>query len=173
MQPKSPIPGPHSLPNTAAASSQAQPSPNPQQQQQEYSCILCKQRKVRCDRAKPCSGCVRAGVTCEPGVRQPYKRRKRNGTSRDRDAAATARDVDGVSRILEGRRPLAAQEEPRPERQQVPTFGQYVQSTVPLSRLSKTLSSSPLTYTLSVFTDKTHRSLWLGLNEEVKIPILL
>lgn len=109
----------------SALGPQQQQQQQPQHQQQEYSCILCKQRKVRCDRATPCSGCVRAGVECIPGVRQPYKRRKRNGSSRDEGLPSRARSDSLSSRMLDSR-PLASAEEPRPDRPQVPTFGQYV-----------------------------------------------
>ncbi|KAI9805908.1 MAG: hypothetical protein M1825_000522 [Sarcosagium campestre] len=30
------------------------------------SCSLCRRRKIKCDRAEPCSNCVRAGSTCIP-----------------------------------------------------------------------------------------------------------
>lgn len=124
----SPASAPHQPSRSPGQQQQQQPQQQ-QQQQQEYSCILCKQRKVRCDRGNPCSGCVRAGVVCEPGVRQPYKRRKRNlnGTSRDLTGVpvpATGPDADPASRTLASR-PVAKQEEPRPERPQLPTFGQY------------------------------------------------
>lgn len=96
-------------------------------QQQEYSCVLCKQRKVRCDRANPCTGCVKAGVNCVPGSRQPYKRRKRvhsqSGSLNETDFSAKSRDIhSSPSRSLDSR---PAQEELRPQRQ-APTFGQYV-----------------------------------------------
>lgn len=127
------VPSPTYPDPQAAASSispspaSAPPPPSRGPGQQEYSCILCKQRKVRCDRANPCSGCVRAGVVCEPGVRQPYKRRKRNGASRDLDVASATRDAEPASRALASR-PMtrALQEEGRAERPQLPTFGQYV-----------------------------------------------
>lgn len=91
----------------------------------QFSCLLCKQRKVRCDRASPCSGCVRAGVQCEPGVRQPYKRRRRHGSSRDENLSPRSRSDSISSRALESR-PIASAEDVRPDRPQVPTFGQYV-----------------------------------------------
>lgn len=101
-------------------------SPSTASSPAQFSCILCKQRKVRCDRAVPCSGCVRAGVQCEPGVRQPYKRRKRNGSSRDGDFLTRSRSDSLSSRALESR-PIASSEETRADRPQVPTFGQYVE----------------------------------------------
>lgn len=41
------------------------------------SCMLCQQRKVRCDQQKPCSGCVRAQVECKVAPIQPPRRKKR------------------------------------------------------------------------------------------------
>ncbi|KAG6024833.1 hypothetical protein E4U41_001679 [Claviceps citrina] len=41
------------------------------------SCVLCQQRKVRCDRSKPCANCVKAGVDCKVVPPQPPRRRKR------------------------------------------------------------------------------------------------
>lgn len=40
------------------------------------SCVLCQQRKVRCNREFPCVNCTRAGVQCIPatGVRQRRRR---------------------------------------------------------------------------------------------------
>ncbi|KAJ3570988.1 hypothetical protein NPX13_g5538 [Xylaria arbuscula] len=40
------------------------------------SCILCRQRKVKCDRRQPCSNCVRAGTNCvhPPGAGRAAKR---------------------------------------------------------------------------------------------------
>lgn len=42
------------------------------------SCLLCHQRKIRCDKRSPCSNCVRADVMCcyptsEPPGRRPPK----------------------------------------------------------------------------------------------------
>ncbi|THC87962.1 hypothetical protein EYZ11_012595 [Aspergillus tanneri] len=39
------------------------------------ACILCQQRKVRCDREFPCVNCMRAGVQCVPAVARPRRRR--------------------------------------------------------------------------------------------------
>lgn len=44
-----------------------------------YSCLICRQRKVRCDRRTPCSNCVKAEKQCSfiPPVRGKRKRTKR------------------------------------------------------------------------------------------------
>ncbi|OJJ72302.1 hypothetical protein ASPBRDRAFT_54171 [Aspergillus brasiliensis CBS 101740] len=40
------------------------------------ACVLCQQRKVKCDRKFPCASCVRAGVQCVPTL-GPRPRRRR------------------------------------------------------------------------------------------------
>jgi Fungal Zn(2)-Cys(6) binuclear cluster domain len=49
------------------------PSAGPSATGPNYSCTLCKRRKVRCDKARPCAGCVRAGVDCIPSRRAHYR----------------------------------------------------------------------------------------------------
>ena len=75
----------HSAPN--------QPSSQPQQQQQHpdmgvkltrgTSCVLCQQRKVRCDKNKPCANCVKARVECRVVPPQPPRRRKKRLQEKD------------------------------------------------------------------------------------------
>ncbi|KAJ5935009.1 hypothetical protein N7466_004556 [Penicillium verhagenii] len=48
-----------------------------------HSCILCQQRKVRCDQQKPCTGCVRAQVECKVVPPQPARRKKRKAEEDD------------------------------------------------------------------------------------------
>ena len=40
------------------------------------ACVLCQQRKVRCDRKFPCNTCIKTGVQCVP-VAAPRQRRRR------------------------------------------------------------------------------------------------
>ena len=42
-----------------------------------YSCILCRQRRVRCDRKQPCSNCVKAGAECKASNPAPPNRAKK------------------------------------------------------------------------------------------------
>jgi hypothetical protein len=49
----------------------------------EYSCVVCVQRKVRCDKAKPCQNCLRAGIACEVAPPPPPRRRKRKLDERE------------------------------------------------------------------------------------------
>ncbi|KAL1853106.1 hypothetical protein Daus18300_011934 [Diaporthe australafricana] len=41
------------------------------------ACVLCQQRKVKCDRQFPCAHCLRAGVPCVPAALVPRQRRRR------------------------------------------------------------------------------------------------
>ncbi|KAK2614458.1 hypothetical protein N8I77_001281 [Diaporthe amygdali] len=116
-----------SQPATPAPEITATPAPQARgpEGRHEYSCVLCKQRKVRCDRLNPCSGCLRAGVSCLPGVRQPYKRRRKHspggGDLKKTRTSESPRGVYSVSsRTLDS---TSSPEESRPQRQ-VPTFGQ-------------------------------------------------
>lgn len=63
-------------PSTAAAEtpkSSAAPAPA-----RKHPCLLCQQRKVRCDRNEPCSNCVKAGaVKCEAAPQYPPRKRKK------------------------------------------------------------------------------------------------
>lgn len=47
------------------------------------SCVLCQQRKVRCDKNKPCANCVKAGVECRVIPPQPPRRRKKRLQEKD------------------------------------------------------------------------------------------
>jgi hypothetical protein len=48
----------------------------------KYSCLVCHRRKVKCDRAQPCSHCVRNKVACNY-VAPPAPRRKRKKGDQD------------------------------------------------------------------------------------------
>ncbi len=48
-----------------------------------HSCLLCQQRKVRCDRQKPCTNCIKARAECIPSASIILKRKKRKPTETD------------------------------------------------------------------------------------------
>ena len=50
-------------PTPTGASSQTN-NQNPARKRNPPSCIFCRQKKVKCDRADPCSRCVRVGTIC-------------------------------------------------------------------------------------------------------------
>ena len=43
----------------------------------KYSCVICHKRKVKCDRARPCSNCVRNAADCEYKAPPPARRGKK------------------------------------------------------------------------------------------------
>lgn len=73
------------------------------------SCVSCRQRKVKCDKARPCSACQRSNVECvfPPRVRLP---RGRQGGSRARNAEITRRlnRLEGLVERLGGEAVLTA-----------------------------------------------------------------
>lgn len=47
------------------------------QSSKSYACIMCRKRKVKCDRNNPCLHCVKAQVRCEFRDPLPPRRRKK------------------------------------------------------------------------------------------------
>ncbi|KAI0019542.1 fungal-specific transcription factor domain-containing protein [Xylariomycetidae sp. FL0641] len=78
---------PYNQSTTPAGTSAAHTPPNPDSSivkvTRGHSCVLCQQRKVRCDKKKPCSNCVKAGVDCRVVPPQPPRRRKKRIPERD------------------------------------------------------------------------------------------
>jgi hypothetical protein len=60
--------------HSAGALSPPAPTPKPQR---VLSCVLCSQRKVKCDRKFPCSNCVKAGAQCVSAASITRQRRRR------------------------------------------------------------------------------------------------
>ncbi|OAA43604.1 Transcription factor [Metarhizium rileyi] len=77
--------GPERAPETQQRLQPLQDHPDPSMAKltRGTSCVLCQQRKVRCDKNKPCANCVRAGVECRVVPPQPPRRRKRRLQARD------------------------------------------------------------------------------------------
>ncbi|TPX07638.1 uncharacterized protein E0L32_010636 [Thyridium curvatum] len=77
-----------SVPVSAAAHGPLPPHPPPPEPSvmkltRGHSCVLCQQRKVRCDKNKPCGNCLKAGVDCRVIPPQPPRRRKKKPHERD------------------------------------------------------------------------------------------
>ncbi|KAL3490707.1 hypothetical protein BJX62DRAFT_237823 [Aspergillus germanicus] len=49
----------------------------PAKSQRVLSCVLCQQRKIKCDRTFPCENCLRAKVQCIPASQIPRQRKRR------------------------------------------------------------------------------------------------
>jgi hypothetical protein len=65
--------GPDPLNQSASADS-------PSKQPTSNSCVVCHNRKVKCDRQDPCSNCAKADVECIYRAPLPPRRRKRDET---------------------------------------------------------------------------------------------
>jgi hypothetical protein len=72
----------------------------------ERSCILCHQRKIRCDKRSPCSNCVRVDVLCCYPSQQQNERRPHRTTITEVAArvARLERTITAISKSA----PLAA-----------------------------------------------------------------
>lgn len=62
---------------TAAAAGTGHNVTSVARSQRVLACVLCQQRKVKCDRKFPCANCVRVGVDCVPASLVPRQRRRR------------------------------------------------------------------------------------------------
>lgn len=59
-------------------SSDAQPQSSlPPKPQRVLACVLCQQRKVKCDRKFPCANCVRSQAQCVPATLTRRRKRRR------------------------------------------------------------------------------------------------
>jgi hypothetical protein len=47
----------------------------------KYSCVVCHRRKVKCDRLRPCTNCVRNAVDCDYKAPPPARRGKKKSTA--------------------------------------------------------------------------------------------
>ena|SRR3569833_128198 len=96
-----------------------------------YSCVRCKERKIRCDRERPCRACARYGIDCVERSRAPYtstRRRRRTpvagnlrSESNPSGSPLPAEQQATPSSNLSERRFAAEREGEGP---QVPNFGQ-------------------------------------------------
>ncbi|KAH6631602.1 fungal-specific transcription factor domain-containing protein [Chaetomium tenue] len=75
-----PLPDPPPPPSPPRAPA---PEPAAMKLTRGHSCVLCQQRKVRCDKQKPCANCVKAHVECRVVPPQPPRRRKKKPHERD------------------------------------------------------------------------------------------
>ncbi|KIV99888.1 uncharacterized protein PV09_08552 [Verruconis gallopava] len=52
-------------------------APQAARPQRVLACILCQQRKIKCNRTFPCSNCTKLGAQCVPATLMPRKRKRR------------------------------------------------------------------------------------------------
>ena len=83
--------------------SQAPPSPTTsvRHKRPDRSCLLCHQRKIRCDKRSPCANCARADILCcYPGPDERSGRRLPKSTIADVSARVTRleRTITAISK---------------------------------------------------------------------------
>lgn len=61
----------------------APPAPPTPKITRGHSCVLCQQRKVKCDRQKPCANCIKARAECVPSAPTVPRRRRRKFSEQD------------------------------------------------------------------------------------------
>lgn len=49
----------------------------PGRSQRVLACVLCQQRKIKCDRRFPCANCVKGKAVCVPATQNTRQRRRR------------------------------------------------------------------------------------------------
>lgn len=79
--------------DNAAAAAAATTGPGSGPIQHPRSCVVCRQRKVKCDRQQPCSNCTRAGCACV------YPTGRGRAPKRARRVVADAQLVDKLARL--------------------------------------------------------------------------
>ena len=65
------------VPPTPAASPGPSSSLNRSKPQRVLACVLCQQRKVKCDRQFPCANCVKSRAQCIPATLISRRRKRR------------------------------------------------------------------------------------------------
>ena len=68
---------------TPAPSPAAFPSSSTAKPQRVLACVLCQQRKVKCDRRFPCANCIGSHAQCVPAATLPPRKRRRRFPERE------------------------------------------------------------------------------------------
>ncbi len=67
------------------------------------SCTLCRRRKIKCDRANPCSHCLRAGAVCVSSVPSGAPRGREGGRRRvDSELLDRIAKLESLVKHIEG-----------------------------------------------------------------------
>ena len=64
-----------------------------------WSCVICRRRKVKCDRRDPCGNCTRANVECHFPVTGRIPRRSRNASAWESPAQRQAELISRLRRL--------------------------------------------------------------------------
>ncbi|KAF2232447.1 hypothetical protein EV356DRAFT_560437 [Viridothelium virens] len=81
--------------SASASPAVANPSNSANEQAtQSFACVLCSQRKIKCDRVQPCSRCVKSRAECVYRAPDPPKRRKRKEPEGDEELRGRLHDYE-------------------------------------------------------------------------------
>lgn len=72
------------------------------------SCVLCQQRKVKCDKKRPCSTCVKARVQCTAPSPAPRCRKSRISKPADDIHSRLRRCEELLQKLLDSQNPRVA-----------------------------------------------------------------
>ncbi|RAK87880.1 hypothetical protein BO79DRAFT_174869 [Aspergillus costaricaensis CBS 115574] len=86
--------------NTVQRSSRPGMASSPSQEQKnrtvpQLSCVLCRDRKLKCDKLDPCSNCTSSGVACMPIYRPRLPRGRYGRPARSRTSSPSANESYG------------------------------------------------------------------------------
>lgn len=96
--------------NATSPASAGSAAPAPARAQKQRSCVVCRTRKVRCDKLSPCSNCRRANIACVfPSKDRPprWARRLERVANNAASNEQASQDADpGVDQVMERLRTL-------------------------------------------------------------------
>ena len=81
-------------PSTSASPTTPIASKTTEQSAQTYACVLCSQRKIKCDRLQPCARCVKSRAECVYRTPDPPKRRKRKALEDEEELRAKLHEYE-------------------------------------------------------------------------------
>ncbi|KAK0709941.1 hypothetical protein B0T26DRAFT_786864 [Lasiosphaeria miniovina] len=90
-----------------------------QKPQRVLACVLCQQRKIKCNRRFPCSNCTRARIECVPATLAP--RRKRRPPPSERELLDRIRSYEHLLRQNKVKFEPFANSRPTPMKSEPPT----------------------------------------------------
>ncbi|KAL1893730.1 hypothetical protein Sste5346_006231 [Sporothrix stenoceras] len=83
----------------STASPSSPPPPRPPSPRQPYACVICCERKVKCDKRQPCLSCTKSGLHCRYRPSPPPPRRKKR-TFPEQEPVETSSDSEALLRRL-------------------------------------------------------------------------
>lgn len=130
-----------------------------------FSCVTCRRRKVKCNKQFPCSNCAKAGTTCAYPLPERATRRSRKPRRND-DLVARIKKLEGLVDELNGSQTGEQHRAGGPKAE-----GEHGKetSTTDSTRLEQAFGRLLVDEGKSRYVAS---SVWAGLSEQVRWPIL-